>query len=242
MAASTTRSFVTPNSFCKTFRGAEAPNVASISFSRISCRLVFSPNGLDVRLDSYLHMPSFVPQPDHRSGQVMFVAHGTQARRAQHEKLAVDRWFKPEPPGGQHAHKVPARKDKDVPRHSAHPLHDSVSTLADLLRRFPSGSAVSEQFPVRTLSKNLSRTAPLILTVVPLDQVWIDFSYGPEAGQLACTGRSLQWTGKDLRKLQSFQALSKPASGALTGSISGKSVSPVCWREIVQAVSPCRAR
>ena len=67
------------------------------------------------------HVTSIVPQPNHRFGAVMFIAQGTQARRAQQEILAGPR-FEPEPAGGEHPQEMPARKQQHVPLDRAYRL------------------------------------------------------------------------------------------------------------------------
>src|SRR5438132_344944 len=62
---------------------------------------------------SRAQVADIIPQPDHRTGQLAFVAEHAQARRAEVEQ-AARRWFEPEPACDQHAQDVPARKKQHV--------------------------------------------------------------------------------------------------------------------------------
>jgi hypothetical protein len=61
---------------------------------------------------------------------------------------------------------------------------------------------------------NLDRSETFVFSVVPFDQVAIDFGYGPEAGQFARASSALQGTREDLREGQSRQPFPKPAGVA----------------------------
>jgi hypothetical protein len=45
--------------------------------------------------------------------------------------------------------------------------------------------------PIRSLQADIGRAEPLILAVVPFDQVWIDVGYVAEPGELTGSARSL---------------------------------------------------
>src|SRR5262245_13593467 len=113
---------------------------------------------------------------------------------------------------------MPAGKKQHVPLHCVQAVHDTVSPCRSLGRRFPSWAAIAEQFPAGTLRPDLGGAPPLILAVVPLDQIRINFSHSPEAGQLAGPGRALQGTGiypGELQAAQSFPELTGVAFAAL---------------------------
>src|SRR5262249_1772848 len=129
-----------------------------------------------------LHMPSFVPQANHRLGQVvMFIGQHAQARRAQ-QQISAARRFEPEPASAEHAQKMAAGKNQNVPVDGAQAAHHPVGPRAYLIRRFSAGTTVAEQLPTGTLRKDLSRATTFIFTVVPFEQVAIDFCSGAEAG------------------------------------------------------------
>src|SRR5262245_23551212 len=160
-------------------------------------------------------MPSFVPQANHRLGQTtMFIGQYAQARRAQ-QQISAARWFEPEPASAEHAQKMAAGKNQNVPVNGAQAAHHPVGPRAYLIRRFSAGTTVAEQLPTGTLRKDIGRTTAFILAVVPFVQITIDFRDGSEASQLAGPARALQRTGEDLGESQSFQTLSKPPGVAL---------------------------
>src|SRR5438552_876042 len=155
-------------------------------------------------------MTSVVPQPDHRFGQVVFIAQHTHARCAQQEKPAGRR-FKAEPTGGEHPKKMAARKKQHIALDRAQPAHDTISTRAHLGRRFPSRATVPEQLPVRPFHVDLRRAAALIIAVVPFKQIAINLGYRPETRQFASSYSSLQRAGKHLGEAQSTKPMSKLA-------------------------------
>ena len=104
-----------------------------------------------------VHVASVVPESDHRPGEIVFVAQGTEARRAQHEISAVCCRFEPEPARRQYPHEMPACENQYVFRNRTQSANDAVRTDADLLRGFASGAAVEEQVPVRALLADFGR-------------------------------------------------------------------------------------
>src|SRR6516164_1675544 len=155
-------------------------------------------------------MTAIVPKVDCGLGQFVLVAQCAQARSAQQEVPATRR-VETEPTSGEHPQEMPARKNQHVAFDRTHPAHDAVGPRANLARRLSSGTAVTEELPVRTLHTGFSRAAAFILAIVPLDQVGIDLGYTAKSGQLAGASRALQGTGEDLGKSQSTQPLAEGA-------------------------------
>src|ERR1700730_431218 len=93
----------------------------------------------------------------------------------------------------------------------AHTVHHGVSTRRHLFGRFTARAAVAKQQPIRALGMNLGRGKPLILAIVPFEQIAIDFGYGPEPGQLTSARRTLQRARKYFLKIQSSQSFSERA-------------------------------
>src|SRR5262249_34413053 len=91
-----------------------------------------------------LHMPSFVPQANHRLGQAtMFIGQYPQARRAQ-QQISAARRFEPEPASAQHAQKMAAGKNQNVPVDGAQAAHHPVGPRAYLIRRLSSRATVAK--------------------------------------------------------------------------------------------------
>src|SRR5215469_4517054 len=135
-------------------------------------------------------MTSIVPQSNRRLRGAVFITQDAQAGRLQQEVSTAAR-FEPEPASRDHSQEMPAREQQHVPLNPPHSIHDPVGPSADLLRRFPSGAAVAKQLPIWMLCMNLGGAAPLVLAVVPFDQVLIHFGDGPESGQLGGPGCAL---------------------------------------------------
>src|SRR5437667_2134916 len=159
-------------------------------------------------------MVGIVPQPDRGLGRAVLVTQCAQARRAQHERSAVN-WLNPDPACGQHSEKMSAGKKQNISSHRAPAAHDAISPRSDLLRRFAARAAVAEQLPVRTFSQDVNREAAFVLAIIPFDQVSASFSYGSEPGQRTCPHGALQGAGEHFRKLESAQAFSQPSRIAL---------------------------
>src|SRR5439155_16685384 len=186
-------------------------------------------------------MTGVVPQPDYRLRQVVFVTQRTQARCAQQE-VSTECGIEPEPARGEYSQEMPAGEKQHVTFDTARAFHRAVRPRANLFWRFPSGAAIPKQLLIRALPVNVSGKATLILAIVPFEQVPIDFSHSSKASQLAGPGGTLQRAGKYLCESYSTnRSLSRRALRS-PRSVSGRSVSPVCWPERVQAVSPCLSR
>jgi len=140
----------------------------------------------------------------------MFITQRTHAGRAQQE-VSSGRRFEPHPAGGEHPQEVAARKKEHSRSRGSHPGQYAVSPRAHLVRRFTAWATVAEQLPLRPRSKDLVCAETLVLTVVPFDQIAIDFGNCPEPGQLTCPRRALQWARKNLSEIQSSQSFSERA-------------------------------
>src|SRR5258708_3536696 len=151
-----------------------------------------------------------IPKPDHRLRTIVFVPDGNQACRAQQKIPAHISWVSPKPAVGENSNEVPAGKEQYISRNPPDALNYTVCPLADLCWRFASRGAIPEQLPVWTSCKDLGRTQPLILTVVPFHQVRIGFSRSSKPSQCASSGRSLQRAGTYSGKGHALQTLSEP--------------------------------
>src|SRR5262245_43128850 len=140
-------------------------------------------------------MPSFVPDANLRLGQtIMFTGQHAQARRAQ-QQLSAAGGFEPKPASAEHAQKMAAGKNQNVSVHSAQAAHHPVGPRANLIRRLSSRATVAKYLPTGTLGKDLGRATAFIFTVVPFEQVTIDFRHGSETGQFEVPRRPMPPTG-----------------------------------------------
>src|SRR5260370_5226885 len=154
--------------------------------------------GTQSSIHQLLGVTIVIPKPDHRLRKIVFVPDRAQARRAQQKIPARVSWISPQPPVGENANEVSAGKEQYISRNREHTLNYTVCPLADLRWRFASRRAVAEQLPVWTFCKNLGRTQPLILTVVPFHQVRIGFGHISKPSKFASSGSTLQRAGKYL--------------------------------------------
>src|SRR5215510_9536498 len=160
-------------------------------------------------------MMCVIPQSDHRPGQLVFIAHRTQACRTKHEPLGIYRHFKSNPARRQYPNEMPAGKKQHISRYRAQAVHYAIGPRGGLGWRFPSRSAVAEQFPAGALRPDLGSAASLIFTIVPFDQILVDFSHGSKTSQLTGAPGTLQRAGKHLGKSQSTQPILEPSRIAL---------------------------
>src|SRR6516164_128572 len=87
---------------------------------------------------------------------------------------------------------MPARKQQNVARDVANAIHDAISPDADLIRCFSSGTTVAKQLPARTLFVDLLGSTPLVLAIIPFQQIAVSLRFTSESGQLAGSDRALQ--------------------------------------------------
>src|SRR5262245_47306132 len=102
---------------------------------------------------------------------------------------------------------MPAGKKQHISRHRAQAVHYAIGARGGLGWRFPSRSAVAEQFPAGALRPDLGSAASLIFTIVPFDQILVDFSHGSKTSQLTGAPGTLQRAGKHLGKSQYKQPI-----------------------------------
>ena len=140
----------------------------------------------------------------------MFIAQRAQTGGAQQEVSSGPR-LKPHPAGGEHPQEVAARKKEHSRSGGSHPGQYAVSPRAHLVRRFTAWATVAEQLPLRPRSKDLVCAETLVLTVVPFDQIAVDFGNCPEPRQLTCPCGALQWARKNLSEIQSSKSFSERA-------------------------------
>src|SRR5512133_3556378 len=85
-----------------------------------------------------------------------------------------------------------ARKQEHATWGVANALHNAIGPGADLIRCFSSRTAVAKQLPTRTLFMDLLGATPLVLTVIPFQQIAVGFRFDAEASPLRRPDRSLQ--------------------------------------------------
>src|SRR5262249_44918884 len=90
------------------------------------------------------------------------------------------------------------RRFTTPPAPRAQAVHYAIGARGGLGWRFPSRSAVAEQFPAGALRPDLGSAASLIFTIVPFDQILVDFSHGSKTSQLTGAPGTLQRAGKHL--------------------------------------------
>src|SRR5262245_62284010 len=106
----------------------------------------------------------------------------------------MNRGFDTDPAGGEDSNEMPAGKQQHFTLHGAHTAHHAVCPEGHLLRRFTSGATIAEELPFRTLCTDLDSAQPLVLPIVPLNQVRIDFGGRAESGQFTSPKGALQGT------------------------------------------------
>jgi len=103
----------------------------------------------------------------------------------------MERRFDTDPAGGQHANEVSARKQQHITLGPPHATHYAIRPGGYLRRGFASRTTVPEEVPTRALAKDLGRPPAFIVSVVPLDQVAIDFGSSAETRKIASANSAL---------------------------------------------------
>src|ERR1700733_4259521 len=111
---------------------------------------------------------------------------------------------------------MPAGEDQDVALERPKPRHDPVGAFGDLQDGLAAGTPVAEQLPVRTLAMDFRECPPLVMTVVPLEQVRIERRRAGEAGELTGSQRPPQRTREHVIEPQAVEPGTKRASLFLT--------------------------
>src|SRR5436309_13314311 len=96
-------------------------------------------------------------------------------------------------------------------RIGARPLDHRIGASRDLIWRFTSRAAVTEELPIRAIRADFSRTQAFVGAIVPFAQIRIDFSDRPESRELARARRALQRARKDLGERETLEPFSKSA-------------------------------
>ncbi len=85
-----------------------------------------------------------------------------------------------------------ARKNQHIAVDGAHAIDNAIGPDANLFRGFSVRAAVTKQLPVGSFRMNFYGSETFVITVVPFDQIAIDFGYGAKARQCASSGSALQ--------------------------------------------------
>jgi hypothetical protein len=64
------------------------------------------------------------------------------------------------------------REQQDVALELPNLANDTINSRTDLPRRFAAGATITKQFPLGPYSMNLVTPATLVLTIIPLKQIF----------------------------------------------------------------------
>src|SRR5262249_4040991 len=96
------------------------------------------------------------------------------------------------PARSEHTQEMGAREEQHFARQLPQAADNAVGPGRDLRDAFASWTAVAKNLPPRALLANFGRGPPLVLAVVPFDEVIVDDGPIAESGQLARPPRPLQ--------------------------------------------------
>jgi hypothetical protein len=77
---------------------------------------------------------------------------------------------------------MPARKKQHNPLNRAHTVYDPVRARCDLMWHLTPWATIAEQIPIRAFRMDLNAAPPFVLTIVPFEEIRINFRDRPEAG------------------------------------------------------------
>jgi hypothetical protein len=92
-----------------------------------------------------------------------------------------------------------ARKCKNVAHNAVDSGDEAVGLNCGILGRFAVWTAVTKKFPAGALLHNVANMSPLPATVVPFQEVWIQFRHGAKAAQFSSPRCPLQGTRENPR-------------------------------------------
>jgi hypothetical protein len=144
----------------------------------------------------------------------MLVAQRAQAGRAQ-EKESAGAWPKPQPTCRKDSQEVSAGKDQDVALKRLYLFEQAIGSRAHVSGGFSARATVTKQAPIRPFRPNFSAAAALIFTVIPFEQVRLNFSQASKASQFAGARSPLQWAGENPFEFEPVQPLPETARIAL---------------------------
>jgi hypothetical protein len=143
----------------------------------------------------------------------MLVAENAHARRAEHEETPFGR-SKAEPARRQHPEDMPAGKDDGLIIRRSQTGDHVISARADIGRLLAVRAPVAEQEPAGPLAQDFAAFAPLLVAVIPFEQVGIKLGDVAEPSERASAGGPLKRTGENPVKLEPLEALVESPSFA----------------------------
>src|SRR5262249_39611381 len=150
-----------------------------------------------VRGGSLQRFAPIVPQPDDRlvAAVVLEAEHADAGRVA--EVVAPGRRREAEPAGRYHPDDGAAGKSQDVAGSALDAGDEAVRAGRDVSRRFSVRTAVSVKLPAGSLLDDVPRHLAFESPIVPLQQIRVQLRAGPESGEFARPGRTLQGAGEN---------------------------------------------
>src|SRR5271157_3559279 len=100
---------------------------------------------------------------------------------------------------------MPAREKQYVSLDASNPVNDLVGSCTYFPWRFPAGTAITEQLPIRSAGMDFRTAETFILAVVPFQQVRVYLRGGAKPCQFTSPSRALQGTAKHFVERQTFQ-------------------------------------
>ena len=140
----------------------------------------------------------------------MLVAEDADARRAEPEETPLGR-SKAEPARRQHPKDMAAGKHDRLVIRCAKAPNDAIGAGADLAWLLAVRAPVAEQAPAGAVGEDLAALAPLVVAVVPFEQVGIKLGGVAEPSECAGASRTLKGTGENPIKLKSLKTLVEPS-------------------------------
>src|SRR5262249_11595876 len=151
-----------------------------------------------------------VPEKDCGLVEPVLVSERPESGRAEEEVPGRVR-SEAEPARREDPEKVSAREEEHVTAHRSASRHDPIRTGSYLGRALAARAAVPEQIPVRPLGVHLRAPPTLVPSVVPFQEIGVDFGHLAVASQLAGAGSSLERAGEDPDEGSASEACSQPA-------------------------------
>src|ERR1700734_1388942 len=105
-----------------------------------------------------------------------------------------------------------AGENQDVAVERPKPRHDPIDPLGDLQDGLAAGTTVAEEIPLGALSLYLHTCPTLVETVVPFEDLRVEYCAAHKAGKLACSQRSPKRAREHVIERQVFEPEAERAS------------------------------
>jgi hypothetical protein len=166
-------------------------------------------------------MGDLIPYADNRLvSALVFEGEHTHARGSAEEEPPCAR-RQAEPASSDHSDDVSTRKCENIPLDTHDAGNHPIGSGSDIFGGLAFGAAVTKKLPGGTFSLNVPKHQPLVLPVIPLDEVGIDRRDCSKTGEFASSRGALKGAGEDGCESESPQSVTELTRSILADGVQG---------------------